>query len=78
MKRIAFVLVMISVMGVAMGQQVINGVYQGSPSSFMYLPTTPPAPIILPPCAPFARAIEYHSSICGLLIPPERFFLYSQ
>ena len=43
MKRIAFVLVMISVMGVAMGQQVVNGVYQGSPSSFMYLPTTPPA-----------------------------------
>lgn len=43
MKRIAFVLVMISVMGVAMGQQVVNGVYQGSPSSFMYLPSNPPA-----------------------------------
>ena len=27
----------------AMGQQVIDGVYQGSPTSFMYLPSTPPA-----------------------------------
>ena len=43
MKRIALVLAMVFVMAVAMGQQVVNGVYQGSPSSFMYLPTTPPA-----------------------------------
>ncbi|MBO6052021.1 MAG: PKD domain-containing protein [Bacteroidales bacterium] len=42
MKRLAFVLAMVFVTGVAMGQQVVNGVYQGSPSSFMYLPTTPP------------------------------------
>lgn len=37
MKRIALVLVMVFAMGMAMGQHVVNGVYQGSPTSFMYL-----------------------------------------
>ncbi len=43
MKKLLFIAVLVSVMGIAMGQQVVNGVYQGSPGSFMYLPTTAPA-----------------------------------
>lgn len=43
MKRLVLIVVMFSLVSMVMGQQVINGVYQGSPTSFMYLPTTAPA-----------------------------------
>lgn len=52
MKRIAFVMVLVLIVGVAKGQgqpivvdgnQVINGVMYGSPKNFMYLPENPPA-----------------------------------
>lgn len=43
MKRLLFIVFVFCIVGVSMGQEVINGVYQGSPTSFMYLPTTPPA-----------------------------------
>lgn len=42
MKRLVFVLAMSLMMGVVMGQTVVNGVLQGSPKSFMFLPSTPP------------------------------------
>lgn len=40
MRKILFLLAVTFMVGMAMGQQVINGVYQGSPTSFMYLPTS--------------------------------------
>lgn len=43
MKRIAFVFAMVFVIGTVMGQEVVNGVLQGSPSTFMILPTSAPA-----------------------------------
>lgn len=42
MKKIICLLIGICLTATAMGQEVIDGVYQGSPKSFMYLPTTPP------------------------------------
>ena len=37
MKRILVLLLSICITGLAMGQQVVNGVFQGSPTSFMFL-----------------------------------------
>ncbi|MBO4654820.1 MAG: hypothetical protein J5644_04685 [Bacteroidales bacterium] len=41
MKKIGCLLIGMWIMCWAMGQQVINGVYQGSPPTFMLLPTSP-------------------------------------
>lgn len=43
MKKLLCLLSFVLFFTMVMGQQVINGVYQGSPTSFMFLPTTPPA-----------------------------------
>ena len=42
MKKILFLLFSVCVIGIAMGQEVVNGVLQGSPKSFMFLPTEAP------------------------------------
>ncbi len=43
MKKIFCLMFSLLALGVVSGQQVVNGVLQGSPSSFMHLPTTAPA-----------------------------------
>ena len=42
-KLLLLIVFCVSILMAAIGQQVIDGVYQGSPTSFMYLPTEPPA-----------------------------------
>ncbi len=42
MKRILCLMVLVLTLNLAMGQEVVNGVLQGSPRSFMFLPTNPP------------------------------------